>query len=83
MPAGLSNQKKLAKASKLTFEFMPFNAVPAVVRFDLRGLTNHIRELADACGWSLEPVFTTGFPFSSSRTSLAATFAFPTARKTT
>jgi type VI secretion system protein VasI len=43
---------ELANAQKLTFKFTPFNASPALVHFDLRGLSDHLHEVAVACGWS-------------------------------
>jgi hypothetical protein len=43
---------QLAAAQKLTFKFTPFNASPAIVHFDLRGLSDHLHEVAVACGWS-------------------------------
>jgi hypothetical protein len=42
---------QLANVQKLTFKFAPFNASPAVVHFDLRGLNDHLHEVAVACGW--------------------------------
>jgi len=43
---------RLVKADVLTFEFTPFDAGPAVVRFALNGLGDRLPELAQACGWS-------------------------------
>jgi hypothetical protein len=42
-----------SQTKKLTFQFTPFDANPAVARFDLRGLETHLGKVADACGWSL------------------------------
>jgi Type VI secretion system VasI, EvfG, VC_A0118 len=50
---GIAFAKQLAGASLLTFQFTPFDANPAVARFDLRGLDAHLGKVADACGWSL------------------------------
>lgn len=46
--------KQIVKAKTLAFQFTPFNASPAVAQFDLRGLENHISDLAAACGWSVD-----------------------------
>jgi len=45
--------KQLADAQTLTFEFTPFDANPAITRFELRGLSEHLPELGSSCGWSL------------------------------
>jgi type VI secretion system protein VasI len=45
--------KILAHTQQLTFQFTPFNANPAVARFDLRGLDTHLGKVADACRWVL------------------------------
>ena len=44
--------KKLAGASRLTFQFTPFDGNPQVARFDLRGLDAHLHTVAEACGWA-------------------------------
>ena len=46
--------KQLVKAKTLAFQFTPFSASPAVACFDLRGLENHIGEVAATCGWSVD-----------------------------
>ena len=45
--------KQLAEAQTLTFEFTPFDANPAIARFDLGDLAEHLPELGASCGWSL------------------------------
>lgn len=50
---GISAAKQIAGAQKLTFEFTPFDANPAAIQFDLNGLPSHLREVANACNWSL------------------------------
>lgn len=46
--------KKLAGASKLTFQFTPFDGSPQVAQFDVRGLNPHLHKIAEACGWAYE-----------------------------
>lgn len=46
--------KQLAKASKLAIEFTPFESVPEVVRFDVRGGEAHLNKVGQACGWSVD-----------------------------
>lgn len=45
--------KQIADAQTLTFQFTPFDANPAIARFDLRGLSEHLPELGSSCGWSV------------------------------
>lgn len=45
--------KQIAAAKTLIFEFTPFDANPAIVRFDVRNLGEHLPELGASCGWSL------------------------------
>jgi len=45
--------KELADAQTLTFEFTPFDANPAIARFDLRNLSKHLPQLGASCGWRL------------------------------
>ena len=51
-PNGRQLAARLARVKVLTFEFTPFQANPAIVRFHLNGLTDHIGQLAKACGWT-------------------------------
>jgi type VI secretion system protein VasI len=44
--------KQLATASKLTFQFTPFDGSPQVAGFDVRGLDPHLHKVAEACGWA-------------------------------
>lgn len=44
--------KRLSLASKLTFQFTPFDGSPQVARFDIRGLDPHLHKVAEACGWA-------------------------------
>jgi type VI secretion system protein VasI len=50
-PVGFS--KQLVAAQKFAFEFMPFDANPAVVQFDSKGLGSHLSKVAEACGWNV------------------------------
>lgn len=50
---GIEFAKQLAEAQTLTFQFTPFDANPAIARFNLRGLDTHLRKVAEACGWSM------------------------------
>lgn len=50
-PVGFS--KQLLAAQKFAFEFMPFDANPAVAQFDLKGLSSHLPKVAEACGWNV------------------------------
>jgi len=50
---GIQLAKQLAGARTMTFQFMPFDANPAVMRFDLRGLDAHLLKVAEACGWTM------------------------------
>jgi hypothetical protein len=43
--------KKMAKAKTMLFEFIPFNASPVTVRFDIQGLDQEISKVASACKW--------------------------------
>lgn len=51
-PSGRQLAGQLAKATALTFEFTPFDASPAVARFDLKGIADHIGGIGQACGWT-------------------------------
>ena len=51
---GISAAKQIAGAQKLTFEFAPFDANPAMIQFDLSGLASELPKVADACNWSLK-----------------------------
>ncbi len=46
--------KQLAKAKTMLFEFTPFDAAPAVARFNLSGLDKHIEKVTSACGWKTD-----------------------------
>ena len=48
-PNPISFSKQLETAKILTFEFTPFNAAPATTTFDLRGLSNHLGRVFQAC----------------------------------
>jgi type VI secretion system protein VasI len=43
--------KRVSNASKLTFQFTPFDGSPQVAAFDLKGLDDHLHAVAEACGW--------------------------------
>jgi len=50
-PTQLAKQMLGSKA--LTFQFTPFNASPAIARFNLQGLGSHLQKVASACGWQM------------------------------
>jgi len=41
----------LVGSKTLTFQFTPFDASPAVARFNLEGLAPYLQKAASACGW--------------------------------
>jgi hypothetical protein len=45
----------MLKSREMTFGFTPFNADPVVTKFDLRGLSNVIEPLKEACNWDGNP----------------------------
>lgn len=51
LPSAIPNIKKMLEADTLLYEFTPFNANPATVSFDLRGLEEEIGSLRGTCGW--------------------------------
>jgi type VI secretion system protein VasI len=46
--------KQLANASMFTFQFTPFDGNTQTARFNVRGLRDHLNNLAEACGWHVE-----------------------------
>ena len=42
----------MLQSKEMTFGFTPFNADPAVTKFDLRGLSNVIEPLKQSCNWN-------------------------------
>lgn len=44
--------KQMMKHNRLLFQFTPFNSSPAITTFDLTGLSETIKPLREACGWS-------------------------------
>jgi hypothetical protein len=50
---GVSSAKQMAGAQKLTFEFTPFDANPAMIQFDLKGLASQLPTVANACNWNV------------------------------
>lgn len=48
-PNGRQLIARLVKADVLTFEFTPFDANPAIASFNLKGLAEHVGDLAKAC----------------------------------
>lgn len=51
-PSGRQLAGHLAKTDTLTFEFTPFDESPAVARFNLKGIAEHIGEVGQACEWT-------------------------------
>jgi hypothetical protein len=52
-PNAVQLARRMAKAKTVAFEFTPFDANPAVVRFNLDGLRPHPDTVASACGWQI------------------------------
>ncbi len=52
-PNAVQLATRMANAKTLAFEFTPFNANPAVVRFNLDGLRPHLDTVASTCGWQM------------------------------
>jgi hypothetical protein len=52
-PNALQLAKRMVRTKTLAFEFTPFNANPAVARFDVEGLRPHLDTVANACGWQI------------------------------
>jgi hypothetical protein len=50
----ISFARQLTSANTFTFEFSPFDSSPATARFDLRGLSEHLPKIADACRWNVK-----------------------------
>lgn len=50
-PNAVQLAKQLVRAKTLVIEFTPFDASPAVTRFNLQGLGTHLEKVASACGW--------------------------------
>lgn len=51
-PRPIQLAKNLAKAKTMLFEFVPFNANPTTITFNVEGLDQHLSEVAKACGWA-------------------------------
>jgi hypothetical protein len=51
-PSAIQLAKQLATAETLIFEFTPFNSSPARAEFNVSGLNEHLKEVAQACGWN-------------------------------
>lgn len=52
-PRGIALAKKIAKAKKMLFEFVPFRGKTAIVEFSVDGLNKHLKKVADACNWKI------------------------------
>jgi hypothetical protein len=52
-PNAVQLARRMAGAKTVAFEFTPFDANPAVVRFNLDGLRPHLDTVASACGWQI------------------------------
>lgn len=50
-PNAVSFAKKVAESKRLRFGFIPFNASPVVVEFDVGGFSAGAAEIGKACGW--------------------------------
>ena len=53
-PSPISIAKELQLVERFLFEYTPPNSSPKIVSFDVRGLDQHLEELAGACGWGKE-----------------------------
>jgi Type VI secretion system VasI, EvfG, VC_A0118 len=49
-PRPLDLARRIAAAERMRFEFVPFNASPAIVEFDVHGLKEKLAELEATCG---------------------------------
>ena len=45
--------EQLAKVRTIDISFIPFNAKPAVARFEVSGLRRHIEEVSRPCRWTM------------------------------
>jgi len=43
--------KKIAESQTMLFRFVPFNASPQIIRFDIRGFDKHIGLVRRTCDW--------------------------------
>lgn len=50
-PNAIQFARELVGSKTLTFQFTPFDASPAVARFNLEGLAPYLQKAASACGW--------------------------------
>lgn len=50
-PGAIAFARRLASAKTLRMQFVPFNASPATVTFDVSGFDQHIEKVAAACKW--------------------------------
>jgi len=50
-PNAIQFARESASSKTLTFQFTPFDASPAVARFNLEGLAPYLQKAASACGW--------------------------------
>jgi hypothetical protein len=50
-PDAVTLARRIAAARTLRFGFTPYNAAPAVARFNVRGFDAHIGEIAKSCRW--------------------------------
>lgn len=51
-PNAIAFARQLAGADKLFFAFIPFNANPATIEFDVSGLAQLLSQVGDACNWA-------------------------------
>ena len=52
-PNAIQIARELVGSKTLTFQFTPFDASPAVARFNLEGLAPYLQKAASACGWQV------------------------------
>jgi hypothetical protein len=50
-PNAVQFAREMVGSKTLTFQFTPFDASPAVARFNLEGLAPYLQKAASACGW--------------------------------
>ena len=50
-PAAVKLARELGTANTVVLRFTPFNSSPQVATFSLRGISSHLGEVANTCGW--------------------------------
>ena len=76
-PNAIQFAKELAGSKTLTFQFTPFDASPAVARFNLEGLAPYLEKAASACGWQIAEKTKTEAARQAPREGEAAVISWP------